>query len=280
MNFTDYLTALTTTTFNLTSSLSYGYGDLATKEINSLRGLLFEAEKMIPVIETEACMAEVEELDREERLFNYWMTMLYGNGDVISSMDSHNSNKANRLKRRKQNKKHHKADRYHGKCFEGRDEEGRRIYKDRYCRFPISDRVRNHSALKADAREQDYFCTPSAFERQLEEEDKKEMQRIENYNILLSALNNLEKGKYIFLLSYWNGKGWEDSESSTFEFNGVISHENVKERILKESKNHFGFPEMVMDTVHGVQGMSMMWHGYYEEEEGYVKYTFLPVSEI
>lgn len=113
----NFLTNLTTTTLNLTTNLAYGYGDLATKEINSLRDLLSEAEEMIPIIETEACMAEVEELNREDQLFNYWMTMLYGNGNVVSPVEAHRSSKANRLERRKQNKKHHKADRKHGKNY-------------------------------------------------------------------------------------------------------------------------------------------------------------------
>lgn len=115
----NFLTNLTTTTLNLTTNLAYGYGDLATKEINNLRDLLSEAEEMIPVIETEACMAEVEELDREDQLFNYWMTMLYGKGNIISSMDSHNSSKANHLKRRKQNKKNKERDRIHGRRHSG-----------------------------------------------------------------------------------------------------------------------------------------------------------------
>lgn len=111
---TNYLINLSTSTLNLTTDLAYGYGDLATTEINVLRNLLSKAEEMIPVIETEACMAEAEELDREEQSFNNWMTILYGN-DSVSPVDTHNINKANRLKRRKQNIRHHKADRKHGK---------------------------------------------------------------------------------------------------------------------------------------------------------------------
>ncbi len=188
-----------------------------------------------------------------------------------------NADKAKRL---------HKADRYHGKGLESYLYKEDGIIKESIemvwhrCRMPVSDKAHDHSALKAKAREQEYFYTPSISERELEEEDRKEMQKIENYNTLLSALNNLEKGKYIFLLSYWNGRDWEEHESAAFEFNGVISHDSVKERIFKENKNHFGLPEMEMDTVHDIQGMSIMWHGYYEEGEGYVKYTFLPISKI
>lgn len=116
MNLTNYLTNLSVTALNLGTDLAYGYSNLAVTEINSLKDLLSKAEEMIPVIETEACMAEAEELDRENRSFNYWMTMLYGNGNnSVSPVDAHTINKANRLKRRKQNKKHHKADRKHGK---------------------------------------------------------------------------------------------------------------------------------------------------------------------
>lgn len=161
---TNYLINLSTSTLNLTTDLAYGYGDLATTEINVLRNLLSKAEEMIPVIETEACMAEAEELDREEQLFNYWMTMLYGNGDVISPMDSHNSNKANRLKRRKQNKKHHKADRYHGKKLMvmeyKEDHEIKKglswLYRDCHC--PVGNDIK-YSTNAVKAREQEYISS-------------------------------------------------------------------------------------------------------------------------
>lgn len=113
-----YLKSIMDTAINIDSYLAYGYGDDAVTEIDSLKALIAKSEEMIPIIETEACMAEAEELNREEELFNYWMTMLYGNGnDSVSPINAHNTNKANRLKRRKANKKHHKADRYHGKNY-------------------------------------------------------------------------------------------------------------------------------------------------------------------
>lgn len=115
MNFNNYLTSLSVTTLNLSTSLAYGYGDLATTEINNLKELLFKAEEMIPVLETEACMAEAEELDREEQSFNYWMTMLYGNENDCSPVEARRSSKTDRLKRRKVNKKCHDSDRRHGK---------------------------------------------------------------------------------------------------------------------------------------------------------------------
>ena len=114
MSYNNYLLNLANISNEIDYSLTYGYGDIAVTEINSLKALIAKSEKMIPILEAEACMAEAEELDREDKSFNYWMTMLYGN-DSILSIDIHNTNKTNRLKRRKQNKKHHKADRYHGK---------------------------------------------------------------------------------------------------------------------------------------------------------------------
>ena len=114
-----YLKSLMDTAINIDSNLFYGYGDDAATEINFLKALIAKSEEMIPVLETEACMAEVEELDREDRSFNYWMTMLYGKGDVISPMDSHSSSKANRLNRRKQNKKNKSRDRIHGRRHGG-----------------------------------------------------------------------------------------------------------------------------------------------------------------
>ena len=284
MNFTDYLTALTTTTLNLTSSLSYGYGDLATKEINSLKDLLSKAEKMIPVIETEACMAEVEELDREERSFNYWMTMLYGNEDVISSMDSHNSSKANRLKRRKQNKKHHKADRYHGKCFEGR-EDGKRIYKDRYCRFPISDRVRNHSALKAEAREQEYLFSKQETEEPVKE-IKSEESKVEGVGLedfLWYLIDRLSEQKYIVLYNYDNGRDWEDHEYDTNRFLGVMTKDKIIAE-LTERFLHNATGVDVSDTVNeGLKGIEFNWDFGCDEWgwwAGYESYTIILVSEI
>ena len=114
MSFDKYLLNLANISNEIGHSLTYGYGDIAATEINFLKALIAKSEEMIPILEAEACFNEAEELDREERSFNYWMTMLYGN-DSVSSIDIHNTNKTNRLKRRKQNKKHHKADRRHGK---------------------------------------------------------------------------------------------------------------------------------------------------------------------
>lgn len=116
MSYNKYLLNLADISNEIGYSLAYGYGDIAATEINSLKALIAKSEEMIPILEAEACFKEAEELDREERSFNYWMTMLYGD-DSVSPIDSHNFNKANRLKRRKANKKHHKADRYHGKNY-------------------------------------------------------------------------------------------------------------------------------------------------------------------
>ena len=170
-----YLKSLMNTAINIDSNLFYGYGDDAITEINSLKALIAKSEEMIPILETEACMAEAEELDREERSFNYWMTMLYGN-DSVSPVDTHNINKTNRLKRRKANKKHHKADRYHGKklmVVEYKEDheikEGLSwLYRDCHC--PVGNDVK-YSTNTVKAREQEYI---SAFSEKGELMDKVE----------------------------------------------------------------------------------------------------------
>lgn len=293
MNLNNYLTDLHTTTLNLTTDLAYGYGDLATTEINNLRNLLSKAEEMIPVIETEACMAEAEELDREDRSFNYWMTMLYGKGDVISPMDSHSTNKANRLKRRKANKKYHKADRYHGKSLEpflykedGEIKESiEPVWRD--CRYPVFDKVHDKSAFKADAREQEYLRTPFISEMEIEQEEKcmtaEENRILDNHYALENALSNLKEGKYISLLSYWNGEYWEDSIETYNMFCGIETKEQIKDSVLTEQAKHQNLPEIKQETIHNIEGISFKWNGYWdeyylEEGRGYITLTFLPIN--
>ena len=285
MFFNDYLLNLANISNEIGYSLTYGYGNIAATEINSLKALIAKSEEMIPILEAEACFNEVEELDREEQAFQFWMKNLYGN-DFVSPVDTHNTNKANRLKRRKQNKKHHKTDRYHGKCFEGRNEEGKRIYKDRYCRNPVSDKAHYHSTLKAEAREQDYFCTPSISEMEIEKEEKllteKESHILDNHYAIEEMLPNFKEGKYIFLLSYWNGEPYpEDSEDVINRFMGTKTSEGVKDIILDEQRIHFHLPKMETETVHGFEGVSFKWDGCYDwddEERGFTKFTFLPLN--
>lgn len=180
MNFNNYLTSLSVTTVNLSTSLAYGYGDLATTEINNLKELLFKAEEMIPVLETEACMAEAEELDREEQSFNYWMTMLYGNENNCSPVEARRSSKTDRLKRRKVNKKYRNSDRRHGKPVPQSDkkywdeqsgtfyrwDEKRKTFDSH--KKPVVHRnrktFRNRLVSAMDAREQDYILSPDPIE--------------------------------------------------------------------------------------------------------------------
>lgn len=237
MNFTDYLADLTATTLNLNASLAYGYGNSATTEINSLKALIAKAEEMIPVLEAEACFNEAEELDREDRSFNNWMVMLYGN-DSVSPVEARRSSKANRLKRRKQNKKHHRDDRYHGKCFEGRDEEGRRIIKDNYDRFPVSDKVHNHSALKAKAREEDYFLNPCASvlrkEKEEAEKARREQEKANEMFTFWTTLNGLPDTRFVVLCNYDNGQSWEDNVHCEDLFLDIMTKEQVVEYMKRQ----------------------------------------------
>lgn len=160
MFFNDYLLNLANISNEIGYSLAYGYGNIAATEINFLKALIAKSEEMIPILEAEACFNEMEELDREERSFQFWMKNLYGN-DFVSPVDTHNTNKANRLKRRKANKKHHKADRYHGKklmVMEYKEDheikEGLSwLYRDCHC--PVGDDVK-YSLNSVKAKEKDY----------------------------------------------------------------------------------------------------------------------------
>ena len=285
MSFNNYLLNLANISNEIGYSLTYGYGNIAVTEINFLKTLIAKSEEMIPVLEAEACFNEAEELDREERSFQFWMKNLYGNENPITPTEEIMVKKANRLKRRKQNKKHHKADRYHGKCFEGRNEEGKRIYKDRYCRNPVSDKAYYHSALKVKAREQDYSHNLS--EMKIKEEENYSVENItedeerilDNHYAVEEMLPNFKEGKYIFLLSFWNGERYpEDSIDCINRFMGTKTHFGVKDIILDEQRRHFHLPKMETETVHGFEGISFKWDGYYEwddEERGFIKFTFL-----
>jgi hypothetical protein len=231
MNLNNYLTSLSVTTLNLSTNLAYGYGDLATTEINSLKALIAKSEEMIPILETEACMAEVEELDREDRSFNNWMTMLYGNGDDFSPMESRNSAKANRLKRRKANKKHHKADRYHGKKLMvveyKKNHEIKKglswLYRDCHC--PVGDDVK-YSLNSIKAKEKDYSLAFTGIGELLEDIAYLE-DRIYIYE---EDIKNLEYDK---AFGYLTEEGEEFLEYYKKELEELKEYKQYKEVLLR-----------------------------------------------
>lgn len=192
-----------------------------------------------------------------------------------------NADKAKRL---------HKTDRYHGKGLEPYLYKEDGVIKESIeqvwhkCRMPISDKVHYHSALKTDAREQDYLLTPSIFEMKIEEEEKhlteKENRILDNHYAIEDMLSDFKEGKYIFLLSYWNGMGWEDSDDATNEFRGILTSEGAKDAILSEQARHLNLVKIEKQTVHGMSGISFTWKGYYDLEDkcGYSKFTFLPIN--
>lgn len=196
-----------------------------------------------------------------------------------------NADKAKRL---------HKADRYHGKHLEPYLYKEDGIIKEsiedvwKRCRYPVSNKVHNHSALKADAREQDFFLNPSVSEMEIEQEEKRmseEEERIlDNHYMVETALSNfLKEGKYISLLSYWNGEYWEDSDSGTNQFCGIKTAEEVKDAILTEQAKHLDLSKIEMDTVHEMTGVSFKWDDFYgwdDEKRGYIKLTFLPLLPL
>lgn len=193
-----------------------------------------------------------------------------------------NADKAKRL---------HKADRYHGKHVEPFLYKENGVIKEsiedvwRNCRNPVSDKVHYHSTLKADAREQDFLFNPSTSEMEIEQEEKRmselDTRILDNHYALENVLSNLKEGKYIFLLSYWNGEYWEDSDTETDHFCGIKTAEEVKDKVLAEQARHLHLPKMEMETVHGMEGVSFQWNSFYDwddEECGYRKLTFLPLN--
>lgn len=192
-----------------------------------------------------------------------------------------NADKAKRL---------HKQDRYHGKHLEPYLYKEDGVIKEsiediwKRCRYPVSNKVHYHSALKADAREQDYLLTPSIFEMKIEKEEKRmteeENRILDNHYAVEDILSDLKEGKYIFLLSYWNGMGWEDSDDATNEFRGILTAEEIKDTILSEQAKHLNLTRTEKETVRGMSGISFTWKGYYdlEDEYGYSKFTFLPIN--
>lgn len=281
MSFNNYLLNLANISNEIGYSLTYGYGDIAVTEINSLKALIAKSEEMIPILEAEACIAEAEELDREERSFNNWMTMLYGN-DSVSPIDTHNINKTNRLKRRKQNKKHHKADRYHGKCFEGRNEEGKRIYKDRYCRNPVSDRVKySDNAIKA--REQEYYSSYPVEKEAKEVEVAETTEEAGTFdNFLWRLVDELPEQKYIVLFSFDNGQSYEDRDGCTNEFRGVMTKDEVIAELTKIFLWNDCKVEIGETEVKGLKGAKFNWDFGCDKWgwNGYESFTIIPVSRL
>lgn len=230
MFFNDYLLNLANISNEIGYSLAYGHGNIAVTEINSLKALIAKSEEMIPVLEAEACIMEAEELDREDRSFNYWMTMLYGN-DSVSSIDIHNTNKANRLKRRKANKKHHKADRYHGKklmVMEYKEDheikEGlSSLYRDCHC--PVGDDVK-YSLNSVKAKEKDYSLAFTGIGELLEDITYLE----DRINIYEEDIKNLEYEK---AFGYLTDRGKEFLEEYKKELEELKEYKKYKEILLR-----------------------------------------------
>ena len=230
MSYDNYLLNLANISNEIGYSLTYGYGDIAATEINFLKTLIAKSEEMIPILEAEACFNEAEELDREERSFNYWMTMLYEN-DSVSPVDIHNINKANRLKRRKQNKKHHKADRYHGKKLMVVEyKENHEIKKGlswlyRDCHCPVCDDVK-YSLNSVKAKEKDYSIAFTGLGELLEDIAYLE----DRIGIYEEDIKNLEYEK---AYGYLTDHGKEFLEDYKKELEELKKYKQYKEVLLR-----------------------------------------------
>lgn len=290
-----YLSNLISASQNMSEVLAYGYGGY--EWLNDMRELLGKSEEMLPKMEAEICIKEAEELDAEERYHNHMMNMLYGTKELESAFEERTNNKANRLNRRKQNKKNKSRDRIHGRRHSGAHGgvDFRYIDCNPFCNkhryedamFVTNGKHRHNADRKVSAmsaREHDFFLNPSISEMKIEQEEKRmteeENRILDNHYAVEDMLSNLKEGKYIFLLSYWNGMGWEDSDDATNEFRGILTSEEVKDSILSEQARHLNLVKTEKETVHDMSGTSFMWKGYYnlEDECGYTKFTFLPIN--
>lgn len=203
---------------------------------------------------------------------------------------------AKKANRRKQNKKNKSRDRIHGRRHSGAHGgvDFRYVDCNPFCNkhqyvdamFAINGKHRHNADKKASAmsaREQDFLLNPSISEMKIEEEEKhmteEENRILDNHYAVEDMLSNLKEGKYIFLLSFWNGERYpEDSIDCINRFMGIKTSEGVKDVILDEQRRHFHLPKMETETIHGFEGVSFKWDGYYEwddKERGFIKFTFL-----
>ena len=209
-----------------------------------------------------------------------------------------NADKAKRL---------HKADRYHGKHLEPYLYKEDGVIKEsiediwKRCRYPVSDKAHYHSALKADAREEEFYSyTEYLYEKaQAEAEAKAEAERKaeENFNKELDSLSS--KGdKFLVLVSYWDGETWQEYRGEK-EFQGIFTFDEVKKFLLsvasrkaeteeeEERKTKKFFPTIATTEVFNrfgeqqkFNGTEFRWGYYYYEEEpvGYDDYMVIPLN--
>lgn len=246
---------------------------------NYVAGLNLAKEGILPIMPE---LGEIIEEARYDSIFD-WNVFRKGNNRKAQRNGKRNAEKA---------KRYHRKDRYHGKGLEPYLYKEDGIIKESIewvwhrCRMPISDRVHNKFTLKAEAREQDYSYNFSKMEIKEEEKTEEHMTEVEerildNHYALESALSNFKEGKYIALLSFWNGECWEDSYSETNKFVGIKTAKEAIDFILAEQANHLHLPEIEMETVQGMEGIFFKWNSFYnwdDENYGYKKLTFLPLN--
>lgn len=236
-------------------------------------------------------------MNAEYDLCEMEMDALYDAMQYDSVFERNAFRSSKKAQRRKQNKKNKNRDRIHGRRHGGAHGEVDFRYVDcnPFCNkhqyvdamFCTNGKHHHNADRKASAmsaREQDYFLNSSISKMKIEEEEKRmteeENHILDNHYAVEDMLSDLKEGKYIFLLSYWNGMGWECSDDATNEFRGILTSEEVKDAILSEQARHLNLVETGKETVHDMSGISFTWKGYYdlEDECGYTKFTFLPIN--
>lgn len=263
------------------------------------------AKKIALFLETDNYVAvedflfEIEENEKEAKYIENMYAPIMEYDSILNGNAFRTAKKTNH---RKQNKKNKFRDRIHGRRHSGMHGGVDFRYvdcnpyttKDSYYDAQQKDNGKHHNtdrkASAMDAREQEQFYISSISEMKIEEEEnymaencmtEVEERILDNHYALENALSNFKEGRYIALLSFWNGECWEDSYSETNKFVGIKTAKEAIDFILTEQANHLHLPEIEMETVQGMEGIFFKWNSFYnwdDENYGYKKLTFLPLN--
>lgn len=227
-----YLYELSDVTEAVAEICEYGITGLnLSRCLDRLKEVISKFEENLPTIEADFCEIESKEMDKKERTEEEIIYTLYG--DEIDSLDIHDSRKARRSRRIKQNVKHHKTDRYHGKDYVGRDEGRKKIYRDKYEKFPVEDRV--------------YYKTQT--KREIIADLKKEIAFLEEESTMtrFAYFDSLEQAfRHDRLVKYHKEKALEtDYERYPYL---AMHHFSEMVRAEKEAKEEHAFAEEMYTT--------------------------------
>jgi hypothetical protein len=209
----------------------------------------------------------------------------YDAEEYDSLMNGNTFRTAKKANRRKANIRHHKADRYHGKGLEPYLYKEDGVIKESIeqvwhrCHMPVLDRVRNKSALKAEAREQDYLS--SIMDQKV---DTTEIVEEENYDdFLWYLIDELPEQKYIILHSWYNGGAWENSEGYSDRFLGVKTKDEIIKELMERALHNDTEIQVNETEKEGLKGLYFNWDFGCDEWgdwKGFENFVLIPISNL